>query len=155
MIRSMTGSVVRRSQVDGSGFDIEVRSVNHRHLDARVRLPRVCWRVAGAGGAGTASSQRAVQRGKVDMSVTPRRAAPRPRACEIDTRVGAAATSRGGRALRRPSKRLEGSLGRGRPLMALPGVADLIEPEICRRGACATALAPGSRWRPASEGLLK
>ena len=41
MIRSMTGFGRASFQVGDLIFDIEVRSVNHRYLDVRVRLPRV------------------------------------------------------------------------------------------------------------------
>ena len=41
MIYSMTGFGRARREVDGLGLEIEVRSVNHRHLDLRVRLPRI------------------------------------------------------------------------------------------------------------------
>ena len=41
MIHSMTGFGRAAREVDGIGFDVEVRSVNHRHLDLRVRLPRI------------------------------------------------------------------------------------------------------------------
>ena len=40
MIRSMTGFGRARFEVEGSAFEVEVRSVNHRYLDLRVRLPR-------------------------------------------------------------------------------------------------------------------
>jgi uncharacterized protein (TIGR00255 family) len=40
MIFSMTGFGVASFQVDDARFGIEVRSVNHRHLDVRVRVPR-------------------------------------------------------------------------------------------------------------------
>ena len=41
MIYSMTGFGRARRDIEGLGLDVEVRSVNHRHLDVRVRLPRV------------------------------------------------------------------------------------------------------------------
>jgi uncharacterized protein (TIGR00255 family) len=41
MILSMTGFGRSSLRVESLGFDIEVRSVNHRHLDARVRVPRI------------------------------------------------------------------------------------------------------------------
>ncbi len=41
MIYSMTGFGRARREIDGLGLEIEIRSVNHRHLDLRVRLPRV------------------------------------------------------------------------------------------------------------------
>jgi len=39
VIRSMTGYGHATFAVEGIGFEVEVRSVNHRHLDVRVRLP--------------------------------------------------------------------------------------------------------------------
>ncbi len=41
MILSMTGFGRAETQVDGIGFVAEVRTVNHRHLDLVVRLPRM------------------------------------------------------------------------------------------------------------------
>ncbi len=41
MIRSMTGFGRAAFEVEGVGFSVEIRSVNHRHLDASVRLPRL------------------------------------------------------------------------------------------------------------------
>ena len=66
MIRSMTGYGHATFAVDGIGFEVEVRSVNHRHLDARVRLPHglavfeaeLRQRVAGQ-----------LDRGKVDLAI--------------------------------------------------------------------------------------
>lgn len=66
MIHSMTGFGRASFQIDGIGFDVEVRSVNHRHLDVRLRLPRQL------GDHETAAKQLVqehVSRGKVDISV--------------------------------------------------------------------------------------
>ncbi len=41
MIYSMTGFGRAKREVEGIGLEVEIRSVNHRHLDLRVRLPRV------------------------------------------------------------------------------------------------------------------
>ncbi len=62
----MTGYGHATFAVDGIGFEVEVRSVNHRHLDARVRLPHglavfeaeLRQRVAGQ-----------LDRGKVDLAI--------------------------------------------------------------------------------------
>ena len=40
MIRSMTGFGRASFEVAGVSFAVEIRTVNHRHLDVRVRLPR-------------------------------------------------------------------------------------------------------------------
>src|SRR5690606_37756456 len=66
VIRSMTGYGQAAFQVDGAHFEVEVRSVNHRHLDVKVRLPR--------GLAGFESELRVrvaerLARGKVDLTV--------------------------------------------------------------------------------------
>lgn len=41
MIFSMTGFGRATREVGGIGFEVEARSVNHRHLDLRLRLPRL------------------------------------------------------------------------------------------------------------------
>ena len=41
MIHSMTGFGAASFRVEERVFEVEVRSVNHRHLDTRVRLPRL------------------------------------------------------------------------------------------------------------------
>jgi len=66
MVRSMTGYGRSNFEVEGVGFEVEVRTVNHRHLDARIKLPRqlsdrepdVRGRIQGA-----------LDRGKVDLTV--------------------------------------------------------------------------------------
>ena len=40
MIHSMTGFGRAAFRVERVAFDLEVRSLNHRYLEARVRLPR-------------------------------------------------------------------------------------------------------------------
>ncbi|PCJ04310.1 MAG: hypothetical protein COB10_13350, partial [Planctomycetota bacterium] len=55
-----------RREVDGLGLEVEVRSVNHRHLDLRIRLPRVLADEE------TAIKKRigvGLSRGKVDVTV--------------------------------------------------------------------------------------
>ena len=66
MIHSMTGFGGASFRVDGVAFDVEVRSVNHRHLDARVRLPRP---LASLESEVRARIQGRFSRGKVDLSV--------------------------------------------------------------------------------------
>ena len=67
MIQSMTGFGRASFAVDGQGFDLEVRSVNHRHLDVRLRVPR---QFVDQESAAKAHVQAHVARGKVDISVT-------------------------------------------------------------------------------------
>ncbi len=67
MILSMTGFGRASREVQGLGLEVEARSVNHRHLDLRVRLPRIV-------SAHEASIKQRIQgrmfRGKVDVTIS-------------------------------------------------------------------------------------
>ena len=66
MICSMTGFGRSTFEVGGVGFEVEIRTVNHRHLDARAKLPRpLAAREADV----KAQVQECLSRGKVDISV--------------------------------------------------------------------------------------
>jgi uncharacterized protein (TIGR00255 family) len=73
MIRSMTGfgratfDVGKAGQADTSTFEVEIRSVNHRHLDVRVKLPRAFTE---GDGSVKAAIQARLARGKVDCTVS-------------------------------------------------------------------------------------
>jgi uncharacterized protein (TIGR00255 family) len=67
MIQSMTGFGRASFEVEGHGFDVEARSVNHRHLDVRMRLPRP---MADQEGAAKLLVKDYVGRGKVDITVS-------------------------------------------------------------------------------------
>ena len=124
MIHSMTGFGRSSFQLVGVAFDVEVRSVNHRYLDARVRLPRL---LAALEGEVRARIQGRFARGKVDLSVTvPGGAAPTPR-LEIDLEA-AREYLRVARELS-DGERVAGTLDVG-TLLALPGVSRLAEPEV-------------------------
>ena len=66
MVHSMTGFGRASFQVEGQGFDVEARSVNHRHLDVRIRLPR---QLSDQEPVAKLQVQEHVSRGKVDISV--------------------------------------------------------------------------------------
>ena len=66
MIHSMTGFGRASFQIEGQSFDVEIRSVNHRHLDVRARLPR---QLSDQEAAVKLLVQDYVARGKVDISV--------------------------------------------------------------------------------------
>lgn len=66
MIRSMTGYGHAAFAVEGIGFEAEVRSVNHRHLDVRVRLPHGLAAFEGEVRQLVAAS---LDRGKVDLTI--------------------------------------------------------------------------------------
>jgi uncharacterized protein (TIGR00255 family) len=67
MIRSMTGFGRASFELTGVSFGVEIRTVNHRHLDAKVRLPR---QLSEHEAAVNARVQGCLQRGRVDVSVS-------------------------------------------------------------------------------------
>ena len=103
VIRSMTGFGRAASRSTARRFEVEVRSVNHRHLDARIRLPR-------RSRPSSPTCARAIQaplRARQGRSArSPRRAARRraPR-LEIDLAAARAVSARGARALRGDGRR--------------------------------------------------
>jgi uncharacterized protein (TIGR00255 family) len=105
-------------------FDVEVRSVNHRFLDARVRLPKPL--VAFESDV-RAAIQRRFERGKVDLSVASASGDPKATKLEIDLAT-AQQYLRAAAALR-ASEGVSGELGIAN-LLALPGVARFSEPEL-------------------------
>lgn len=128
MIRSMTGFGRAAFEVDGVEFEVEIRSVNHRHLDVRVRLPR---QLADQESPVRARVQARLQRGKVDVNVaTPSGALLSEVEIDVDAarRYIAAA-----RQLTR-EQGVGGGLDVAR-LLSLPGVARVVD-----RGLSAEAL---------------
>jgi uncharacterized protein (TIGR00255 family) len=119
----MTGFGRAEFELEGAAFQVEVRSVNHRHLDLQVRLPRTMMRFE-------AELRRRLQgrfaRGKVEVSVSGRAGAGLE-TLRIDEEVAA----RYVRAARELGTRygLSEQLDVQR-LLALPGVARLAEPEL-------------------------
>ena len=124
MIRSMTGFGRASFAVGELAFDVELRTVNHRYLDLRAKLPRV---LAGFEADVRARVQARLGRGKVDLAVTtPAPVGPPPR-LEIDLEA-----ARGYLAAARELQRTEhvpGSLGVAE-LLALPGVARFAEVDV-------------------------
>jgi uncharacterized protein (TIGR00255 family) len=115
MIQSMTGFGNASFAADSGPFELEVRSVNHRHLDVRVRVPRaLAWLEHDF----RAHIQERFARGKFDCTVTtPEGASPREEGVSGELDVA--------------------------DLLALPGVARLVEsnaPEDALRGAAFAAL---------------
>lgn len=152
MIRSMTGFGRASFRVESSAYDVEVRSVNHRYLDARVRLPRL---LAALEGEVRERASRVFARGKVDISVVnPEGEAIKP-TLEIDLDVA--------RGYAEAAKELAGSDDVSGPLevgtlLALPGVAQFVDPKLpteavenALRGALDEALQAADSMR-ASEG---
>lgn len=124
MIRSMTGFGRASFEVDGVPFEVEIRTVNHRHLDVRTRLPRsLAAREADA----KARVAERLKRGKVDATVAMAAGAVSPPTLEID-REAAGQLVEAARTLA-DDHGLEGGL-RVAELLALPGVARFAEREI-------------------------
>ncbi len=130
MIYSMTGFGRARREVDGLGLEVEVRSVNHRHLDLRIRLPRVLADEE------TAIKKRigvGLSRGKVDVTVNLTMTAAAP-ILEIDEGIATQYVE--------ASKLLRERHSLGDPidvasLMSLPGVTRVIEAEVEAEGLVA------------------
>ena len=133
MIRSMTGYGRAAFEVAGLGFEVEVRSVNHRHLDARVKLPRM---LSDHEHALKALAQEKLQRGKVDIHISPA-SDTMPSRLEID-RAAAEQYVQAAADLREQYA-LAGELDVA-TLLGLPGVTRLVEPELAEK-ELATALA--------------
>ena len=120
----MTGFGGARVRCGEWSFEIEVRSVNHRHLDARVRLPRALTSLEPAL---RTRVQERFSRGKLDVSVAaPEGGTPTPR-LDIDLAVARDYLA-AGRALAE-SDGVGGDFDAA-TLLTLPGVARLVEPEI-------------------------
>jgi uncharacterized protein (TIGR00255 family) len=122
----MTGFGRARREIEGLGLEVEVRSVNHRHLDLRVRLPRV---LADQEAPIKKCIQGELSRGKVDVTVnlTMTSAAT---TLEIDEEI-AAQYVEASRALRdRHSLGKKGDSLDVAALLALPGVTRIVETEV-------------------------
>jgi uncharacterized protein (TIGR00255 family) len=123
VIASMTGFGRAEFEVAGAGYQVELRSVNQRHLDLQVRLPRALARFE-------PDLRRRLQgkfaRGKIELAVNGRAGSPTE-----TLRIDAAVAARYVEAARELSTRhgLGPTLDVGR-LLALPGVARLAEPEV-------------------------
>lgn len=124
MIRSMTGFGRETFDVDGVPFEIEIRTVNHRHLDVRIRLPRS---LAEHEAALKTRVQDHLKRGKVDVGIAVASGAAAPPALEVDHLLAGQIVA----AARQLAEAhgLEGDL-RPAELLALPGVTRFVEREI-------------------------
>ncbi len=124
MIRSMTGFGRASFEADGVPFEVEIRTVNHRHLDVRMRLPRS---LAEREVEIKSRVQEKLKRGKVDAAVAVTAGVASPPTLEID-REAAGQLIEAARELA-DDHGLEGGL-RVAELLAHPGVARFVEREI-------------------------
>lgn len=124
MIQSMTGFGSASFTIESNVFEIEVRSVNHRHLDARVRLPRG---LTGLDADFRAHIQARFERGRFDCTVTASQNAGPTSRLEIDSDA-ARQYVQAARELAR-EEGVSGDFGVA-DLLALPGVARLVEVDL-------------------------
>jgi uncharacterized protein (TIGR00255 family) len=144
VIQSMTGFGSATFQASDSGFEVEVRSVNHRHLDARVRLPR---NFSSLESDLRARIQARFDRGKIDCSViAPEASTPEPR-LEVD-REAAREYLRAAREIS-SQEQLDGEVGVAQ-LLGLPGVTRFVEPKVSLE---ALGDAAGAALEKALDGL--
>lgn len=135
MIQSMTGFGSAGFRVGECSFVVEVRSVNQRHLDARVRLPR---NLVALEPELRARLQARFDRGKLECSVASQEGAVPPTRVAVD-RDAAREYLRAGRELA-TEEHVDPAMTVAE-LLALPGVTRLVEPELAadavREAACA------------------
>jgi uncharacterized protein (TIGR00255 family) len=139
LIRSMTGFGRVDFALGGRAFQLELRSVNHRHLDVAVRLPRP---FAAHEHELRSRLQARFARGKLELSLLAAAgAAPAAR-----PRVDREAASLYVEAARELSREhgLGGELDAGR-LLQLPGVVRLEEPELPDEAVAAALLDAADR----------
>lgn len=129
MIRSMTGFGRSHFEAEGQHFEIEARSVNHRHLDFRIRLPQVLQALEPAA---RAFSQERLVRGKVDLNVALTEAAGSTVRLEVDADL-AAQYVKAARELA-ASHEMSAELDMGR-LLSMPGVIRQVDEKLSEDGA--------------------
>jgi uncharacterized protein (TIGR00255 family) len=120
----MTGFGAASLRAGGAAFELEIRSVNHRHLDVRVRVPRL---LSGLEADLRARIQERFARGKIDCAISSAEAGGPEPTLEIDREV-----ARGYLEAARVLREEEGVGGtlEVASLLALPGVARLAEPVV-------------------------
>ncbi len=126
MIRSMTGFGRVELDLEGLPLSVEVRTVNHRHLDVSVRTPRLFSALETGL---KAKLRQRFQRGRVDATIAlPPNSGPKAR-LQLDLDVAAQyrafAAELGGEQAALSAERL----------VALPGVARLVEEEVSLEAA--------------------
>jgi len=124
MIRSMTGFGRAEGSFEGGSLSVEVRSVNGRHCDVRVRAPRELTSLEARVRAAVASH---FSRGSVDLSIrwtSPRSTQGR---VEIDLET-ATSYAEAAREIARRSQLAQPVSAEA--LLSLPGVVRLREPEL-------------------------
>ena len=124
MTQSMTGFGGASFRLGDTTFVVEVRSVNHRHLDARVRLPRLLSPLEPSL---RARIQERFDRGKFDCTISSPEGASATQKLEVD-RDAAREYLRAARELS-SEEGVSGALSVA-DLLSLPGVSRFSEPEV-------------------------
>jgi uncharacterized protein (TIGR00255 family) len=124
MIQSMTGFGRATREVEGIRVEVEARSVNHRHLDVRMRLPRV---LSDREPALKKHIQSVLSRGKVDITVNLAMGQTATR-LEIDESIVAQYVDASRRL--RAEHDLDDDDLEVSTLLTLPGVTRLVETEV-------------------------
>jgi uncharacterized protein (TIGR00255 family) len=120
----MTGFGTASFRVGETAFDVEVRSVNHRHLDARVRVPRLLTPLEPGL---RARIQERFDRGKFDCSITSPEGASSSQLLVVD-RAAAREYLRAAREIA-SEEGVTGELSVA-DLLSLPGVSRFSEPQL-------------------------
>ena len=124
MIRSMTGFGRADFEVRGLLFEVEMRSVNNRYLDARAKLPRVFLSYEPVV---KAAVQARLQRGKVDITIAQSSSSPALARLEVDREAAA-------QYVEAAAELIEGFGVSGTldvsVLIGMPGVTRMREPEL-------------------------
>jgi len=123
VIRSMTGYGRAAFEVAGLGFEVEARSVNHRYLDARVKLPRM---LADKEHHLKSIAQGKLGRGKVEIHVAPASDSG-SRRLELDRTTATQYVEAARELGERFDLPVEIDVA---SLLALPGVTHLVEPVV-------------------------
>ncbi len=123
MIQSMTGFGSASFASDAGALELDVRSVNHRHLDVRVHMPRA---LASLEHDFRAHIQGRFARGKFDCRVGTPEGAPPGARLEVDVAAAREYLAAARELVR--EEQVSGELGVA-DLLALPGVARLVEPD--------------------------
>jgi len=121
MIHSMTGFGQSTFELGGLIYAVEVRAVNHRHLDARVRLPR---QMSEQETRIKSLVQARLARGKVDLTVTQVNGGASPGELQVDREIARQYVEAASDL--RENHHLAGTLDVAE-LLALPGVARFVE----------------------------
>lgn len=124
MIRSMTGFGRADFEVRGLLFEVEMRSVNNRYLDARAKLPRVFLSYEPVV---KAAVQARLQRGKVDITIAQSSSSPPLARLEIDREAASQYVEAAAELVENfgVSGTLDVSV-----LIGMPGVTRMREPEL-------------------------